>query len=86
MIETTYTCDRCNNTQNTPHQFWTLGYDYRHTGKSLFTPAEGNSIQVCRGCLEGFGLLPVPVCQGETPPRVDTEDLIREIIERCAND
>ena len=90
-IKVTYICDKCGAEQPTINQFWTVGVAVK-SGNSApidqfndsFVP--GKSIQVCRPCLESFGLYVSPKKKQNpdyNPPSI--EDLFREIIEICSD-
>ena len=57
MIKTIYTCDKCNKEQYTADQFWKVGVVARPNNNEI-TPYQTpvKSIQVCRLCLESFGI------------------------------
>lgn len=82
MITTTFKCDKCKGEQSDQKQFWTLGVGYAHYPTK---PVIGQtlSIQVCRPCLESFGLLANPAVKPPSPPPPTTEDLIIEVLARC---
>lgn len=84
-IRTIYKCDKCGNEQATAEQFWTVGVSAKHHmyGSNNDFVA-GKSLEVCRPCLESFGIH-VQKKPGETTPSPvpSVEDLIREIIQRC---
>lgn len=85
-IKTIYTCDKCGGEQFSSQQFWTVGVwatcsvviSPTTTGEKI----EDKRIQVCRPCLESFGIH-VKVTAGENISPPTTEELIREIIERA---
>lgn len=84
VIKTTYICDKCGQEQDKREQFWALGVWASHTGGYHESVVEHKlSIQVCRPCLESFGVH----VQKETkaaPAYVERtiEDILRELIER----
>jgi ribosomal protein L40E len=85
MIKTTYICDRCSAEQPTIDQFWSIGVWAVHNAGSYSDSAQEHkrSIQVCRPCLEAFGVN----VQRETkaqPSYVErtTEDILTELLER----
>lgn len=85
-IQTIYKCDKCGTEQATSTQFWTVGvvatYHGFHMGNKDY--ADGKSMQVCRPCLESFGIH-VMQKQEENEVKPPTlEELIREIIQRCS--
>ena len=83
-----YTCDKCGAEQLDGSQFWTVAVS-AHEGlhaDDTYHRVNKMSIQVCRVCLEGFGIH----AQAETkakpeynPPSL--EDLIREIVTRSVS-
>ena len=85
-IRTIYTCDKCGAEQKTQEQFWTVGV----TANTLFSTSDyfvsGMSIQVCRLCLESFGIY-VQKRQFDDPPTPTPptlEDLIIELVQRAS--
>lgn len=89
MVKTTYTCDMCKTEADNANQFWTVGVfakcDYgRYVQPEEFVYAvENRQMQVCRACLESLGIhVKEKRVDASTPP-VTTEDLIRQILERC---
>ena len=86
-IRTIYTCEKCGAEQLTGDQFWTVGVQANHHAYSpqVWQFVTGKSLQVCRPCLESFGIH-VQTKPNEEPAPVPTvEELIREIIERCSS-
>jgi hypothetical protein len=85
-VNVIYKCDKCGNEQNTSEQFWTVGVTANHgTGCSRHF-VEDKFMQVCRTCLESFGIC---VRTKKQDPQINqaipsVEELIREIIERCS--
>ena len=76
-ITTIYKCDKCGNEQTTGEQFWTV---HLSISCKYFSDSRQKEIEVCRPCLESFGIL-VPAEKAKTlPPPPTVEDLIREII------
>jgi methionine synthase II (cobalamin-independent) len=80
-IVTNYICDKCGNSQTNPGQFWALRVNVVDANYS--TSREWKSMNVCRPCLESFGIY----AQEETkkspdynPPET-VEDLIRKILD-----
>ena len=57
-IKTTYICDNCGAEQNTPDQFWTVGVNATPIRYPFKTDeyVNGKILQVCRPCLESFGI------------------------------
>lgn len=57
-IKTIYVCDNCGAEQHTPDQFWTVGVNAApvnyHFKNDEFV--QGKKLQVCRPCLESFGI------------------------------
>lgn len=82
-VKTLYTCDKCGNVQETPKQFWTVRVIANHIKYPSQAFVKDKFIQVCRFCLESFGLC-VHTKPDEPPPKFPTlEELIREIVQRC---
>jgi len=77
-------CDKCGNEQETTDQFWTIGITATH---GLYTSNDyvaGKSMQVCRPCLESFGIhVQKKPQEAEQPKIITTEELIRELVARC---
>ena len=79
-----YTCDRCNHTQDTEEQMWETGVLLRHTGSRQhysinFTPQFEQLW--CRKCVESIGLLAPPKSERKEPiPSPTLEDMIRDIV------
>lgn len=78
-----YECDKCHARQDTHDQFWTVGIkaeSFQHNSNEFVD--KKFKMQVCRACLESFGIY-VQIKPNEpprpTPPTL--EDLIVEIIE-----
>lgn len=86
-IKTIYTCDNCGNEQEKPDQFWVVGVNATHI---LSAPnkefVSGKHMQVCRPCLESFGIhVQKKPDHEQNPPQIPSvEDLIREIVQRCS--
>jgi hypothetical protein len=83
-VKTIFICDKCGNEQLDANQFWTVGVTANHATYATATYVEGKSLQVCRPCLESFGIH-VHVRHDElmsAPPSV--EDLIRQILALCS--
>lgn len=77
-IITNYICDKCNDSQVTPQQFWTLGLHLNHNFSNPY-----KTINLCRNCLESFGIHATDETKKSpdyNPPKT-VEDLFREIIE-----
>jgi len=84
-VRTIYQCDKCGKEQGTPEQFWNVGV-FAHTNDSWVAgrkEAVGNhKIQVCRLCLESFGIYAKKAPDAAPIAHPTTEELIREIVER----
>lgn len=83
-VKTIYTCDKCGEEQLTPAQFWTVGVTATCQLYSSDVYVKGKVLQVCRPCLESFGIH-VTHRPGAVKPATiapSTEDLIREIVQR----
>ena len=77
MITTIYKCDKCGNELPSKEQFWTVEIITSSVYNSRHSEAV---IEVCRPCLESFGIN-VPKDKAKIlPPPPTVEDLIREII------
>ena len=84
MITTTYTCDRCGNSQTERTQLWEIEVNIRALDGPRFSTISGFDTKLkalwCRKCTEGYSFLhgshaEPPVIEG---PKL--EDLLREII------
>ena len=78
-----YICDKCGNTQETENQFWTVGVTASHgkhpEGRNIYV--KDKYVQVCRPCLESFGIHVQQKPSDPPKPKPPTvEELIREII------
>lgn len=85
-IKTIYICEKCGQEQLSAEQFWTVGVQAYHHGYSVgkYDFVEGKKLQVCRRCLESFGIHVKQQNDQESQPVPPTlEDLIAEIIARC---
>ena len=85
MVKIIYICEKCGHEQLTGDQFWTVGVQATHHNDAASPGCyvAGKSLQVCRPCLESFGIY-VRQKPNEPPvPIPSTEELIREIIARC---
>lgn len=84
-VITIYKCDKCGKEQNDNKQFWTVGVSAR-CGESpspgyLHSFVSGKSMQVCRPCLESFGIHIQKKENEEVKVQPPTlEDLIRDIV------
>ncbi len=79
----TYECDKCKKIQDTPEQFWEVGIKaqaFNYTSDSFVN--EKFKMQVCRPCLESFGIYAQQRKASEAPaPQPPTlEELIVEIV------
>ena len=86
-IKTIYICEKCGHEQLTADQFWTVGIQANHHGYAVgfYDFVEGKKMQVCRPCLESFGIHVSKKVEQDTKPAPPTlEELIAEIIARCA--
>ena len=84
MIRTIYKCDKCGNEQDTPAQFWTVGVTANHALYVGNDFVNGKSMNVCRKCLESFGIH--VQTKPDDPKHVEPptlEDLIIEIVQRA---
>lgn len=78
MIRTIYKCDKCGNEQGESEQLWTVGI----TASTVYcsTTIPYRKIEVCRPCLESFGICVTKKKDVEPPKPPTVEELIREII------
>ncbi len=84
---TIYKCDKCGAEQLNRSQFWTVGVKaycidnpYGGSYEDAGFVSAAHKMEVCRPCLESFG---INVQKREAPPVQPTpslEDLIREIV------
>lgn len=86
--KTIYTCDKCGKEQLTMDQFWTVGVSANCATYPATNFVTGKFLQVCRPCLESFGIhvqqRPANVPPAPEPPSL--EDLIREIVRRATEE
>jgi len=83
-VKTIYKCDKCGSEQETYEQFWNLGVVAYSHGRRLdpynpFVSSE-HKMQVCRSCLESYG---IHVMKGKEREPVITptlEDIIIDIV------
>lgn len=83
MITTTYKCDKCGKELDSAGQFWHVGVSAQSINTKLTVGlfVEGKSMQVCRACLESFGIfVRKRPNEPEPPSRPTIEDLIRDIV------
>ena len=81
-VKTTYTCDKCKESQTMPDQFMVMRVT-AHFWKETPQPySQMKELQLCRSCVESFGWMIVKGGYIEPIPQSRVEDLIREIIER----
>jgi len=82
-----YKCDKCDAEQKTQEEFWTVGVTALPYIGTTNTFVQGKSMQVCRPCLESFGIyvqkkqpheLVIPM-----PPTL--EDLIVDLVQRTVD-
>jgi len=71
-----YKCDKCGNEQTTKDQFWHVEIVTSHYSSKCIQ----KEIDVCRPCLESFGINVPEEKEEALPPPPTVEDLIREII------
>lgn len=79
MIRTIYKCDKCGNEQKDKNQFWTVKVNVT-SGDLPYLGSLVKSIEVCRPCLESFGINVIEKKNAPTPKHPTVEELIREII------
>jgi hypothetical protein len=86
-IQTIYKCDKCGAEQDTYEQFWAVGIAALHfplnTERSFLAD---KSIQVCRPCLESFGIHVTKKPSAPVPKPPTVEELIREILQLCGEE
>lgn len=93
-VKTIYTCDKCKGEQETDDQFWSVGVvaraDYNKKLDTGYTTYVSNmSMQVCRPCLESFGIHVTKKKDTVSPsniPEPTLEDRIRELVEFTLDD
>lgn len=93
-VKTIYTCDKCNKEQETKEQFWSVGVVANHnherkTSEGYTTYVADMSMQVCRSCLESFGIYVMKkkdVVVTEPIPEPTLEDRIKELVELTLDD
>ena len=76
-ITTIYKCDKCGNEQDNRDQFWNVEISI---SAHYYSKQSQKAIDVCRQCLESFGILVRRENKATLPPPPTVEDLIREII------
>lgn len=79
--KTIYTCDKCGAEQLTKTQFWTLHVTARNEGDEFESSVSGLRIEVCRECLEKYGIYSKQKPK-QTPEenKVTIESLIKDLI------
>lgn len=79
--KTIYKCDKCESEQETPVQFWTLRVTARTAGDEYESSVSGLSIEVCRECLEKYGIYSKQKPK-QTPEenKVTIESIIKDLI------
>lgn len=78
-----YTCDKCGDTSESSVQFWTIGITANCSVFASNQMVADKSLNVCRPCLESFGVH-VIVRKDEPVKETPTiEQAIVEIIQRC---
>jgi hypothetical protein len=82
-VKTLYICDKCGGVQETADQFWTVGVTANHgmhlEARNFYV--KDKHVQVCRPCLESFGIHVMQKPSDPPKPQLPTvEELIREII------
>lgn len=89
-ITTIYKCDKCGAEQaipsmDSPVQFWQVKISSRPYPLQQFQPygTAPVTINVCRPCLESFGINVTKQKDKPAPPPPSVEDLIREVIALC---
>jgi len=79
-VKIEYRCDRCGAVQESSEQFWTVEVIATGHGEQRRSYGNNGRIEVCRPCLEGFGIHVRPKPDAaSTPPPPSLEEMIREI-------
>lgn len=88
-VRTIYTCDKCGKEQDNNKQFWSVGVgatclETRYSGGSIMDwSVKDKTLQVCRPCLESFGIHVIKRKDETIPNKLPTtEELIVEILSR----
>lgn len=84
-ITTTYECDNCGRSQQTPTQMWRIDLGIQHLPEMHTRGAHSNqrTADWCRKCVEAAHLLPNVVhkeAKEELPPQPSLNDLVRQIV------
>jgi len=84
---TIYKCDKCGEVQPNNGQFWTVGIKAQCQGggysgdyKTAWYIGDQYKMEVCRACLESFGIYAKKREAQPAQPAPSLEDLIREIV------
>ena len=92
-VKTIYTCDKCGKEQNSPNQFWRIGVvvspDFKQPLAADYTVyANNKSMEVCRECLENFGIYTSKKTLESKPEiaNITIEDLIIQLIQDCKDE
>ena len=83
-VKTTYTCDKCKKVQEEKGDLWHVGISVNCGKPASYTNAPLR-MEVCRPCLESFGIYMKDKDTGSivTDPIPTLEALIEEIVQRC---
>ena len=82
-IKTIFICDKCKCEQLTDDQFWHVSVKAGTAKYGLYTVAK-MEIQVCRPCLESYGIHVTQVKPPAVQPEVPTlESVITDIVQRA---
>lgn len=84
--KTIYTCDKCGAEQETPVQFWTLQVTARTALDEYESSVSGLRIEVCRECLEKYGIYSKQKQKPKQTPeenKVTIESLIKDLIKNA---
>ena len=87
--KTVWTCDKCKNEfvmkgGGRPNQYWTIKVMVDHDGISKNYSYPHMTTEVCRPCLETFGIYVTKKPDEEDSPNLPSiEDAIREIVRQC---
>lgn len=86
-VRTIYTCEKCGREQETSEQFWKIGvvvqsYNSRPDSSTTFVERP-RRLEVCRPCLQSFGIFCHPKPGDPAPvPEPTIEDLIVDLLAR----
>ena len=86
MIKTSYVCDNCGAEQSTPDQFWTVGVNAAPVNYAFKNDeyVNGKKLQVCRTCLESFGIHVQKKLNEPEKPTPTTAELLVQLLSKIA--